>query len=124
MLRPTKVVANWHDAGEDPFVWVDRRGVYHNIVHDGRGPGSHSKGLVYWSLDGIQWTAARAEDAFTDVISFSNGTSQEFTCRERPHIVQDRSGQVIALTNGVSPVTCHKAGADDYSYTALQLVTR
>jgi hypothetical protein len=117
-----KQVSTWHDAGEDPYVFIDRNGIYHNIVHDGRGPRSHSKGLLYWSRDAISWTAAADEDAFSDWLTFSNGTKQELECRERPHVVQDRRGDVIALTNGASPVTCHRAGGDDFSFTSLQLV--
>ena len=41
-------------------------------------------------------------------------------CRERPHMVIDGKGQLIALTNGASPTTCHRGGGDDYSFTALQ----
>ena len=45
-------------------------------------------------------------------------------CRERPHIVQDEAGNVIGLTNGAAPSTCHTAGGDDYAFTSLQLVAK
>ena len=44
-------------------------------------------------------------------------------CRERPHMVIDGKGQLITLTNGASPTTCHRRGGDDYSFTALQTLT-
>eukprot|EP00663_Eupelagonemidae_sp_cell21sb_P005524 gene5524-6919_t len=48
-------VGGWSDAGEDPYVWRDASGVYHNIVHVGR---HNTHGLHYFSTDGKKWTAS------------------------------------------------------------------
>eukprot|EP00040_Diaphanoeca_grandis_P013722 m.69345 g.69345 ORF g.69345 m.69345 type:complete len:396 (-) comp24079_c0_seq2:118-1305(-) len=113
-----KVVGSWQDHGEDPYVYLDRRGVYHNIVHIGR---NNTHGLHYYSVDGVEWTAA-SSPAYNNTITFSDGSSVELACRERPHIVQDKDLNVIALTNGAAPLTCHTAGGDDYAFTSLQAV--
>ena len=36
-----------------------------------------------------------------------------FSGRERPHIVQDENLDIIGLTNGAAPITCHDAGLDE-----------
>lgn len=115
-----KVVRQWSDAGEDPFVWRDVAGVYHNIVHVGR---ENTHGLHYYSLDGMSWKASPGTGkAFTNRISYPDGSHTDLACRERPHIVQNKDGEIVALTNGAAPTTCHSAGKDDYAYTSLQLV--
>jgi len=115
-----RVVGTWDDEGEDPFVWVDKKGVYHNIVHVGR---EDTVGRHYYSADGIDWTASEG-DAYTNKVHFTDGTTIAYGCRERPHIVQDRHGTVVALTNGAAEQTCHsdEPPVIDYSYTLLQPV--
>jgi len=114
------VVATWDDEGEDPFVWVDENGVYHNIVHVRR---ANTVGRHYWSVDGRCWTRSEG-DVYTNVVEFMDGSALAYGCRERPHIVQDRHGTITALTNGAAEKTCHsdKPPVVDYSYTLLQVV--
>jgi hypothetical protein len=53
-----RVAGQWHDEGEDPMVYKDPRGVYHNIVHVKR---ANTHGLHYYSVDGVNWTAAAGQ---------------------------------------------------------------
>jgi len=115
-----KKVGKWQDAAEDPFVWRDNAGIYHNIVHVNR---QNTHGLHYYSTDGINWKASPGRGfAFTNRIEFADGTHKDLACRERPHIIQNKQGGIIGLTNGAAPTTCHAAGQDDYSFTSLQTV--
>jgi hypothetical protein len=103
-------------------VWFDKkRGVYHNIVHVRR---ENTYGLHYFSLDGVKWTASPGKgQAYTDKIDYADGSSDVFACRERPHVIQNKAGEIIALTNGAARVTCHdstQAHPQDYSFTLLQ----
>jgi hypothetical protein len=112
-----RAVGRWGDRGEDPFIWrnsVD--GVLHGIIHVGR---PNTFGLHLYSTDGTSWTAS-AGHAYTSVLSFLNGTELNLACRERPHVVHDGRGRLIALTNGAAVHSCHQAGADDHSVTFLQ----
>lgn len=113
-----RTVGRWSDRGEDPYVYLDRAGIFHNIVHIGR---TNTHGLHYWSLDGITWIASPGP-AYNNTITYSDAPPRTLGCRERPHIVLGSKGNVIGLTNGAAPVTCHTAGADDYAFTSLQLV--
>jgi hypothetical protein len=117
-----KRVGTFPDAGEDPYVWKDARGIYHSIVHVGR---NNTHGLHYYSTDGLSWVVgAPEEQAYNSTISYTDGTQEVYACRERPHIVQDRDGNVLGLTNGAAASTCHTAGGDDYAFTAFQAVLR
>ena len=103
-------------------MWVDRRGVFHAIVHVDR---EDTHGLVYYSVDGKKWApSAGGGNAYEHIMEYTDGSTIAFGCRERPHIVQDRDGDIIGLTNGASPVTCHSTQAPvrDLSYTLLQVV--
>lgn len=115
-----KVAGKYSDAGEDPFVWRDAAGIYHNIVHVQR---IHTYGLHYFSVDGISWTASPGDGhAYEYSIAYEDGSHEDLACRERPHIVQNVNGDIIALTNGAAPIACHDASKDDYSFTSLQVV--
>jgi len=119
-LASYHVVNRWNKHhGEDPSLWVDGDGVFHSIIHVGRpGPGLH-----YWSTDGFNWSASTAGGhAFTPTLLYDDGTTLDLACRERPHVVLDRGGAIVALTTGASPVACDTTGMDDFSFTALQLV--
>eukprot|EP01065_Artemidia_motanka_P032271 TRINITY_DN39295_c0_g1_i1.p1 TRINITY_DN39295_c0_g1~~TRINITY_DN39295_c0_g1_i1.p1 ORF type:complete len:479 (+),score=107.59 TRINITY_DN39295_c0_g1_i1:64-1437(+) len=115
-----KSVGAWQDAGEDPFVWRNSDGVYHGIVH--AGPRDNTYGVHYYSTDGVEWFPSD-DHAYTHRINFTDGTHIDMGCRERPHMVLDKNGEIVGLTNGAAPITCHLAGGDDYAYTSLQLVS-
>jgi hypothetical protein len=103
-------------ALHQPFIWRNADGIYHGIIHVGR-PNTH--GLHYYSLDGSSWVASTGF-AYTSVLTFANGTTVNLACRERPHVVHDAAGRLVALTNGAAVHACHQAGADDHSVSFLQ----
>ena len=111
-----RVVGAWRDKGEDPFIWRAGDGVYHGIIHVGR---PNTYGLHLFSVDGDAWEASSGH-AYSSVLQFANGSTLNLACRERPHVVRDAAGRVIALTNGAAVHSCHEAGADDHSVTLLQ----
>ena len=115
-----RVSGPFHDHGEDPYVWMtpSAPGIFHAIIHHQR---TNTHGLHYFSEDGVNWHVAQ-NYAYNITIAYTDGSKQDLGCRERPHIVQDRHGDVVALTNGASPITCHNAGSNDYSFTSLQKV--
>ena len=117
-----EIVSQWDDEGEDPFVWVDQNGIFHNIVHVYR---ENTVGRHYYSEDGVRWVAAKG-DAYTHVLTFTDGSELAYGCRERPHILQDAHGTIVGLTNGAAEKTCHSDAPPviDYSYTLLQAVAR
>jgi hypothetical protein len=148
-LSSYHVVGTWDDEGEDPFVWADERGVYHNIVHVRR---ENTVGRHYYSVDGKCWVASEG-DAYTNRVAFTDGSELACAvarretrracahapergrvrstraeaadgCRERPHIVRDKHGTIVGLTNGAAEKTCHsdEPPVVDYSYTLLQRV--
>lgn len=119
-LSSYHVVGTWDDEGEDPFVWADERGVYHNIVHVRR---ENTVGRHYYSVDGKCWVASEG-DAYTNRVAFTDGSELAYGCRERPHIVRDKHGTIVGLTNGAAEKTCHsdEPPVVDYSYTLLQRV--
>jgi len=89
----------------------------HGIIHVGR---PNTYGLHMFSEDeGETWTAS-AGHAYSSVLTFKNGSTVNAACRERPHIVLDAAGRVVALTNGLALNSCHEAGADDHSVSFLQ----
>ena len=112
-----RAVGGWKDHGEDPFIWRNEAdGVYHGIIHVGR---PNTYGLHMFSTDGGSWTPSTGR-AYSSVLEWANGSSLNVACRERPHVVHDAAGKLIALTNGLAVHSCHQAGADDHSVTFLQ----
>ena len=91
----------------------DSQGHFHCITHSYDQCGYHS-----FSTDGWQWSFAPVVDgdtdlcAFTYTVAFEDGSSRQFSRRERPHIVMDGHAP-IALTTAVTY-------RDDASYTLLQ----
>ena len=71
-------------------------------------------GPVPWGLSG----------RYTHVVDFTDGSQLAYGCRERPHMVLDRHGSIVGLTNGAAEQTCHSDDPPvvDYSYTLLQAV--
>jgi hypothetical protein len=58
-------------------------------------------------------------------LEYADGSTDVFACRERPHIIQNKAGDIIALTNGAARITCHdssKKNPQDYAFTLLQPV--
>ena len=84
---------------EDPYIYRDKRGVYHTIMH------SMDAGLPFcgghaFSVDGWTWVYTGA--AYGNNVSYADGSWQYFTRRERPHLLfADDGFTLIALSNGV-----------------------
>ena len=119
---------------EDPFVYRDRRGVLHAVMHSQeindpvlRLPfcGGHAysvDGGASWHYTGV---------AYSNVANYSDGSWQAFERRERPHLLFAADGvTIIALSNGVQyaappGVTCTVAGSPstcDPIFTLVQPV--
>ena len=84
---------------EDPAVYVDKRGVFHAVMHAMDAGEAFCGGHAY-SLDGAAWVYTGA--AFGNNVSFSDGSWQVFSRRERPHLLFADDGTTpIALSTGV-----------------------
>ena len=89
--------------GEDPMVWIDQdnSSVLHAVTHGG-GWGQPF-GFHYWSTDGGEsWKDNNAVKVYSNVVMLANGGNKTLSRRERPHVVLDKAGVPIALTNGVT----------------------
>ncbi|GMH67227.1 hypothetical protein TrLO_g1397 [Triparma laevis f. longispina] len=120
----TYVVEELDDTvmGEDPFLYVDPHdsSILHGLSHAG---GWDSRGGHAWSLDGGKtWKVHEDIAAYGSLIEYTDGTSGVLTRRERPHLVLDKKGNPLALTNGATldPCTHPEACDKDYCFTALQ----
>jgi len=113
---------------EDPQVYVDRRGMFHAVMHsmdvDQRFCGGHA-----FSEDGAAWTYTGF--AYSNNASYSDGSFQVFVRRERPHLLFGADGVTpVALSNGVQyapppGVTCTIGGSPsvcDPIFTLVQPV--
>lgn len=94
---------------EDPFLWQDRRGHYHMLVHsmrDGNGgtPGVRQVGRHAFArkYEG-PWTFNNDTLAYSAWANFTDGTSINFSRRERPQLFFSDDGRMtpLLLSNGV-----------------------
>ena len=97
----------WHRTagdpirGEDPMVWRDAAAdVLHAVTHGG-GWGQ-PYGFHYWSTDGGWSWFGTQNKAYSNVVQLAGGGTKILSRRERPHVVLDARGQLLALTNGVT----------------------
>ena len=103
----------FHPANEDPHLYTDARGALHVLTHnqspcysgaaasfygaDVRGCGGH-----FFSADGGEsWTFAW-HAAYNGTIHYTDGRAKQYK-RERPKVVQDAQGKIIALSTGIGP---------------------
>lgn len=84
---------------EDPYVWQDLNGRYHAVLHNMSPRDPAFCGIHAFSEDGAQWACGGL--AYSNNVSFTDGTSEVFPRRERPHLLFDGEGTIIALSNGV-----------------------
>ena len=56
-----------------------------------------------FSADGVEWRFNSAQQPYDAKITFVNGTVQQFSTWERPHLVFDKGGAPTHLVNGVQP---------------------
>ena len=107
--------ASWSNAYchvEDPYLYMDARGNFHLLTHsydfrDGwpANPNQTQPNLVSnhgYSSDGLSWTFDD-EPPYFATITFGDGSRQNFSTLERPHLVFDAAGEPTHLVNGASP---------------------
>ena len=90
---------------------MDNRSNFHFLAHrydyrDGWpiNPGQIEPVLVSghgFSTDGINWHFNEAEQPYDAAVIFENGTIQNFSTYERPHLVFNEHGHATHLVNGV-----------------------
>lgn len=91
-----------HDT-EDPILWQDARDNFHCLLHLLEGPHYCTNtfclvGVHGFSRDGLAWTFGGV--AYTNSVTFTDGTSLLLTRRERPHVVfAEGSRRIVALSN-------------------------
>eukprot|EP00937_MAST-01D_sp_MAST-1D-sp2_P007456 g7456.t1 len=111
---------------EDPFMFVQPGpgggpATYHALFHDHTSYGGHA-----FSQDGAAWTFSNIVP-YTNVVNFTDGGSVALQRRERPHLVFDDRGFIVALTSAAQPPpTAAKAPPpsfqNDYTFTSIQPV--
>ena len=112
--------------GEDPFVYRDpyNASVLHALSHAGHYDAS---GGHVWSIDGGKsWQCHNDTRAYSSLIKYTDGTQSSLSRRERPHLIMDKQGVPVALTNGVTegwPCT-YRVCPLDYCHTALQMINQ
>ena len=93
---------------EDPFLWQDKRGNFHMLLHSleasggfGWGPnvGRHAFATTFEG----PWTFNNQTLAFNTTVQYTDGTTVNFFRRERPQLFFSEDGQMtpLYLTSGV-----------------------
>ncbi|KAJ5377327.1 uncharacterized protein N7496_004736 [Penicillium cataractarum] len=96
---------------EDPFIWEDKRGNYHMLVHslladagfgDGPNVGRHAFARSWAG----PWTFNNASVAFTTRVVFEDGFVVDYFRRERPSLFFSGDGEMrpVLLSTGVQEV--------------------
>lgn len=88
-------------AWEDPFLYTDVRGNWHILIHAYNLSDNSRMSGHYFSRDGVTWHATGLEP-YGFHVAMTNGSTMLTSTRERPKLVLDSSGNVLALINGVS----------------------
>ncbi|CAK0896503.1 unnamed protein product, partial [Prorocentrum cordatum] len=123
---------------EDHHIFTDRRGNYHILAHARSGPlpacsaasaaaspacgarigHAFSRNAEDWHVSPV--AAATAESTFED------GETVRWRARERPRVVQDGRGHLVALVTGVGDPHCGGANAGvagcDHTFTLVERV--
>ena len=106
---------------EDPFLWQDKRGNFHMLMHSlepggGFGDGPKVGRHAYASKFEGPWKFNNQTLAFNTTVDFTDGTSVDYFRRERPQLFFSEDGKMtpLYLTNGVQ-----EKGQGD-SYTIVQ----
>lgn len=101
---PDDAINNEPKKQEDPFMWRDRRGNWHTLVHlmfdpPGAGPCGLWSGGHMFSRDGTSWSPIFR--AYNTTVALDGGGSVTFQRRERPKLIFDANGTPTHLYNGV-----------------------
>lgn len=99
---------------EDPFIWQDKRGNYHMLVHSQRDTGAGGLAGVksvgrhaYARSYKGPWTYGYDVSlAYSALVNFTDGTSINYSRRERPQLLFSDDGNMTPqfLANGVQEV--------------------
>ena len=91
---------------EDPCVWYDGS-KYHILVTDlhGYATGQHKAFTYYTSQDGLRYELVSKDPLISaeEPIRFDDGTEIKFQRVERPNVVLNEEGQVVAVLAGCLP---------------------
>jgi hypothetical protein len=93
-LSPSAPIIN--ASGEDPFLWVDRRGHFHMLFHSFATTGGHAFARA---LPG-PWTLSETPP-YNSTITWGNGTSIAYAERERPELLLSPTGTPLVLYTAV-----------------------
>lgn len=118
-LHPERPI--FTENSEDPFIWTDKRGNYHILVHsllpdagfgDGPNVGCHAFSRSWQG----PWTFNRKTTAFNTTVHFEDGSTMDYYRRERPNIFfsNDESMTPLFLSTGVQEVN------SSMSYSLIQ----
>ena len=111
-LSPNAPIIN--ASGEDPYLWVDRRGNFHILFHAFATMGGHAFSRA---LAG-PWTLSDTVP-YNCTISWSNGTTITYAERERPELLLDAvTGSPLVLYTAVLFETRNKTWGS--SFTSAQ----
>ena len=108
------------DSNEDPFLWRDRRGHYHMLMHSlepGGGFGGPRIGRHAFTRDYLNaWTFGNKTLAFNVTVHFNTGETVDFYRRERPQLFFDEDDAMtpLYLSTGV------QQQGSSASYTLIQ----
>lgn len=83
-------------SGEDPALWLDKRGNFHMLFHAFATMGGH----VFARALAGPWTLSDAAP-YNATISWSNGTTIAYAERERPELLLDADGTPLVLYSAV-----------------------
>jgi hypothetical protein len=91
---------------EDPCLWHDGER-YHMLLTDlhGFATGFHKSFAYYTSKDGLSYELVSKDPLFTNQIPirFADGSEEKFLRIERPNVVLDEQGAVIAVLAACTP---------------------
>lgn len=83
-------------TGEDPYLWVDKRGFFHILFHEFKTTGGHAFAREFagpWTLSDVV--------PYNCTITWSNGTTITYAERERPELLLDAGGSPAVLYTAV-----------------------
>lgn len=111
----------FEEPNEDPFVWRDKRGHFHMLLHSllpdgGFGTGPNVGRHAFARSWNGQWTFNNRTVAYNTTVHYTNGSSILFHRRERPALIFSEDGKMtpLYLVNGVQEVNASS------SYTVIQ----
>ncbi|KAH8801353.1 hypothetical protein F5884DRAFT_512721 [Xylogone sp. PMI_703] len=115
----------FQNSSEDPFVWRDKRGHFHMLLHSiepdgGFGSGPKVGRHAYARTFNGEWTFNSNTLAFSTNVEFTDGTTIDFYRRERPQLFFSDDGEMrpLYLTTGVQEVS-----SSQISYSVIQPIS-